>query len=508
MAHIASHDTVMAHVDPDLKSGNPLVPPTQWIDPQEHSKRKAETTAAVKDGLHAVVDQVRNPFARGGLEPERPRDGQPQAQENKSQPSQRFGTGLTAAIYGSGGSLTGQPVRHSDDGYITPIAVPHLSKLVTPYDGGNGKATLSEVAFARYLDGYRRARLQYPGAKMRIIDGIQGPALSLISGLARARFGVDGELLTDAQVLDVVAYELRAQASDSFLRRLADVPFVEPEDPIGVKKLNSIVNSGTMDFDSVCVSLDLAWGYMKRCADVADLIGCKASDDALPALFPRDNLPGAFTVFLKGMLFGEHLWKRCGTSDRDEVRRQKTFHDATSSFLLILERRYRAAKVAADDLSANMGGKTAVQDYFDQARKAAPKRAEPDHKGDYKHIERRTDLHAVYGDEDSEDVFGSFKRPPSRVQPRTPEEPMSIPSDFLGLFASEKEESPVLIESKDDPSFHGVPMHLAVAIQARGICHRKTFYGTCPDEGLKNERNELKCRWSLKCLEHVDNSNP
>jgi hypothetical protein len=78
---------------------------------------------------------------------------------------------------------------------------------------------------------------------------------------------------------------------------------------------------------------------------------------------------------------------------------------------------------------------------------------------------------------------------------------VSIPSDFLGLFASEKEESPVLIESKDDPSFHGVPMQLAVAIQARGICHRKTFYGTCPDEGLKNERNEPKCRWSHESSE-------
>ena len=24
----------------------------------------------------------------------------------------------------------------------------------------------------------------------------------------------------------------------------------------------------------------------------------------------------------------------------------------------------------------------------------------------------------------------------------------------------------------------------------------KTYHGTCPDEGLRNERNEPKCRWS------------
>ena len=303
-------------------------------------------------------------------------------------------------------------------------------------------------------------------------------------------------MLTDAQVLDVVAHELRAQASDSFLRRLGDVPFVEPEDPIGMKKLNAIVNAGTMDFESVCMSLDLAWGYMKRCTDVADLIGCKAAEDALPSLFPRDNLPGAFTVFLKGMLFGEQLWTRTGSTDRDEVRRQKTFHEAVSAFLLVLERRYRAAKVASDDLSANLGGRTAVQDYFDQIRKAAPKRAEVElPKDDAKRVERRTDLRAVYGDTDS-DPCGSVKRPTSRGGSR-------VGDDFQGLFAADESKVDYGhgVESKDDPAIDGVPMQLAAMIQARGICHRKTYHGSCPDEGARNERGEAKCRWNHDVIE-------
>ena len=169
-ARQASPAAVLAHVDPDLNSplnmaANPMPVPTNWVDPQRYDTvRKSETAAAVSQGLQGVVDNVRNPFARQSSAIDHAYQTSASTTGPAVSASQRFGTGLTAAIYASPAQGASASPRHVDDGYITSIAVPHLSKIVTPYDGGNSKATLSEVAFARYLDGYRRARMQYPGA--------------------------------------------------------------------------------------------------------------------------------------------------------------------------------------------------------------------------------------------------------------------------------------------------------------------------------------------------------
>ena len=58
-----------------------------------------------------------------------------------------------------------------------------------------------------------------------------------------------------------------------------------------------------------------------------------------------------------------------------------------------------------------------------------------------------------------------------------------------------------MIETKTEGTVDGFPMHLAAVMQTKGICHRKTYHGACPDEGLRNERNEPKCKWNHDAAE-------